>query len=184
MDALGAIIGRVSPRKLTAPGPTADHLQAILSAAAAAPDHGRLKPWRIVLIEESARAAFGELLVQSLKQREPDAVPTKLEAERAKAMRAPIILIVGAAPRDDSKIPRGEQIMAASAAAQNILIAAHALGYGGLWRTGAPAYDSLVKTRLGFAETDVIIGFLYIGTIDVGGPPRRAQPAECHRWSP
>jgi nitroreductase len=182
MDALNAITNRVSPRKLGGPAPTPEHLEAMLKAAVAAPDHGRLKPWRFVVIEAASREMFGGLLATSLQRREPKATEAQLEAERKKALRAPLILAVAATVREHPKIPQIEQVMAVAAAMQNLIIAAHALGYGALWRTGAPAYDPVLKRELGLSETDTIVGFLHLGTIEAAGPARNADAASVAHW--
>lgn len=184
MDALTALTTRVSPTALDAPGPSAEALQKILEAAVAAPDHGRMRPWRFILIEGAAREKFGALLAESLQRREPMAPAGKLEAERKKALRAPLIVVVAAAVQAGAKVPEIEQVVAVGAAAQNMLVAAHALGFGGFWRTGATAYDPVVKRTLGLAETDAIIGFLYLGTTKTPGAPRPndASSVTC-RWA-
>ena len=91
--------------------------------------------------------------------------------ERSKPLRAPLIVVVGARVREHKKVPAVEQIVAAGAAAQNILVAAHALGFGGFWRTGNAAYDDGIKTALGLHAGDAIVGFLYLGTPAVPAPP-------------
>jgi len=183
MDAIEALMGRVSPAQLVEPGPNAAQLQTLLSVAARAPDHGRMQPWRFVLIEGEARNRLGEVMAQSLKRREPDAPEGKLDAERKKPLRAPLMVVVAAAVRENPKVPDVEQVVAAGAAAQNMLVAAHALGLGGFWRTGAPAYDIGVKRELGLGEQDVIVGFIYLGSVGVAG---KAVPAETaavtRRW--
>ena len=88
-----------------------------------------------------------------------------LSRERAKALRAPLIIVV-AARTQVCKIPQIEQVLAVAAAAQNIMLAAHALGFGAMWKTGDPAYDDSVKSALGLETTDSIVGFLYLGTAD------------------
>ncbi len=183
MDALTALLTRVSPAALDAPAPSAEVLQKILEAAVAAPDHGRMRPWRFVLIEGAARERFGDLLAGSLRRREPTAPPGKLEAERKKALRAPLIVVVAAALQANAKVPEVEQVVAAGAAAQNALVAAHALGFGGFWRTGAIAYDTAAKQALGLAATDAIVGFLYLGTTKTPGQARRNDTASVtRRW--
>jgi nitroreductase len=98
-----------------------------------------------------------------------------LQRERDKAFRAPVIVAVAAKVKKGHKIPEIEQIASASAAAQTIMLAAPAIGYGAVWKTGAPAYDPVVKTALGLTEDDNIVGFLYIGT-QVGGPSPIPRP--------
>jgi len=183
MDALIALTTRVSPAALDAPGPSANALQTILEAAVAAPDHGRMRPWRFILIEGTAREKFGALLAESLQRRDPAAPAGKLEAERKKALRAPLIVVVAAQVQAEAKVPEIEQLVAVGAAAQNMLVAAHALGFGGFWRTGAIAYDPAMKRALGLAETDAIIGFLYLGTTKTPGPPRHNDASSVtRRW--
>ena len=183
MDALTALTTRVSPAALDAPGPSGDTLQKILEAAVAAPDHGRMRPWRFILIEGAAREKFGALLAQSLSRREPTAPAGKLEAERKKALRAPLIVVVAASVQPHAKVPEIEQLVAVGAAAQNMLVAAYALGFGGFWRTGAIAYDAAMKHALGLTDTDAIIGFLYLGTTKTPGQPRQTDIASVtRRW--
>ncbi|HEV2263470.1 MAG TPA: nitroreductase [Stellaceae bacterium] len=183
MDALTALTTRVSPAALDAPGPSGDTLQKILEAAVAAPDHGRMQPWRFILIEGAAREKFGALLAESLSRREPTAPAGKLDAERKKALRAPLIVVIAASVQVHAKVPEIEQLVAVGAAAQNMLVAAYALGFGGFWRTGAIAYDPAMKRALGLAESDAIIGFLYLGTTKTPGQPRQNDTASVtRRW--
>ncbi len=183
MDAVEALMGRVSPAQLIEPGPDAVQLETLLAVAARAPDHGRMQPWRFLIIEGEARVRLGELMAQSLQRREPDAPAGKLDAERKKPMRAPLVLVVAAAVKENPKVPDIEQIVAAGAAAQNILVAAHALGLGGFWRTGANAYDPQVKRALGFTDQDAIVGFIYLGSVGLAG---KAAPSDIgavtRRW--
>ena len=183
MDAVEALMGRVSPAQLIEPGPDAVQLETLLAVAARAPDHGRMQPWRFLIIEGEARVRLGELMAQSLQRREPDAPAGKLDAERKKPMRAPLVLVVAAAVKENPKVPDIEQIVAAGAAAQNILVAAHALGLGGFWRTGANAYDPQVKRALGFTDQDAIVGFIYLGSVGLAG---KAAPSDIEavtrRW--
>jgi len=185
MDALELLLTRDSALKLEPPAPDARALDAILKSALRAPDHGRLRPWRFVVIPGDRRERFGEVLAASLKRREPGAPPEALARERQKALRAPLILIVAARVKPSEKIPEVEQIVSAGAAAQNVMLAAHALGYGAMWRTGAPAYDPEVKRALGLDSRDSIIGFIYLGTRAGGASPLpRPGPEEFVQvWS-
>jgi nitroreductase len=181
IDAISVLTQRVSPLKLVEPGPDAAAVERILAAAARAPDHGQLRPWRFVLIEGEARNKFGDALARSLQRREPQAPAGKLEAERKKAFRAPTILVVGAVTDKTSSVPAIEQILGAGAAAQNALLATHALGLGGFWRTGAAAYDAEVKRELGLAAEDQIVAFLYLGSIGTPGKPPSDPPQAATR---
>ena len=174
MEAIEALTTRASPLQLTEPPPDRSALNSMLRAAAKAPDHGRLHPWRFIVIEGAARDQLGEVLAAALRLREPGLPEAVIEKERAKPRRAPLIVVVAARIRDNKKIPAVEQIISAGTAAQNILVAAHALGYGGFWRTGPAAYDDRIKTALGLAASDSIVGFLYLGTPAVAAPPTSA----------
>jgi nitroreductase len=176
MDALELLHTRESAGRLSDPAPSDSELAAIFKSASRAPDHGRLRPWRFVVIRADARERFGDVMAVSLKSRQPDAAPETLARERAKALRAPLIVVVGVQIQSDSKIPEIEQILSGGAAAQNIMLAAHALGYGAAWKTGEPAYDAQVKEALGLQATAVIVGFIYLGT-RTGGPSPLPRPA-------
>jgi len=175
MDALHALTTRASPAALVAPAPDAATLERLFQAAIRAPDHGRLRPWRFMIIEGAARETFGDVLVAALRRRDPDVPEAVLAKERAKPLRAPLIVVVGARVREHRGVPEVEQIVAAGAAAQNLLLAAHALGFGGFWRTGAPAYDDAVKRALGLSPRDAIVGFLYLGTPSGAAAPPNAN---------
>jgi nitroreductase len=172
MDALQALLTRRSPAQLQDPPPAGAALQSILDAAMRAPDHGKLRPWRFLVLRGDARARLGALMADALQRRDPTATPPLLEKERGKPLRAPLIVVVAAEIIEGHKIPAVEQLLAAGAAAQNLQLAAHALGFGAVWRTGAPAYDPVVKQALGLKPSDAIIGFMYLGT-----PAAAAAPA-------
>jgi len=183
MSAIEVITNRVSPAQLTEPGPTREQLQAILAAGTRAPDHGKMQPWRFLLIEGEARQRFGEVMAQSLKRREPEAPQGKLDAERKKPLRAPLVIVVSATVRENPKVPDVEQVVAAGAAAQNMMLAAHAVGLGAFWRTGPAAYDPELKRELGIAESDAIVGFIYLGSIGIAGPAKAGDVAAVtRRW--
>jgi nitroreductase len=174
MNALEALTTRRSAAQLTDPAPDDAALRLMLRAADRAPDHGKLRPWRFIVLRGRARERLGALMAEIVRRREPDAPEGVVERERLKPLRAPLILVVAAAVVEGHKIPVVEQVVAAGAAAQNVLLAAHALGWGAMWRTGAPAYDPEVKAALGLAPTDQIVGFLYLGTTK-GLPPALAE---------
>jgi nitroreductase len=158
-----ALLTRASAKTIGAKPVAPEHLRLALQAAVRAPDHGRLRPWRFMLFEGAQREALGEILATTLKQRGGEVSDGDLARERDKATRAPLIVLVVCRAVSGTKIPEIEQVLAAGAAAQNLMLAFHALGYGAMWKTGAPAYDPRVKAALGLAPTDQIIGFLYAG---------------------
>lgn len=175
MDALTAIGTRASAAKLTEPGPTPEQLDIILRMGTRAPDHGRLSPWRFVVIEGDARLKFGEAMAD-IRRRLPDPTEREIERELGKAMRAPTIVAVAARITNPDRIPPIEQILAAGAATQNMMLAAHALGLGAMWKTGTAAYDGPLKQVLGLQEDDHIVAFLYLGRPVSYAPPRRNEP--------
>jgi nitroreductase len=176
MNAIEALHTRESAAKLQEPAPDDAALETMLQAALRAPDHGRLRPWRFIAIRGEALQRFGDVLADTLKARMPAATPDMLARERAKALRAPLIVVVAARVQQGGKIPEIEQVLATGAAAQNIMLAAHAMGYGAMWKTGDPAYDARVKHALGLNDTDCIVAFLYLGT-GTGAPrPTGVRP--------
>jgi nitroreductase len=185
MEAMELLRTRYSASKLGAPPPSKEAVEAMLEAAAHAPDHGRLQPWRLILIEGDARRALGEILAESLAQRNPGAGDEVLARERAKALRAPLIVVVATRCDRSATIPVVEQIIAAGCAAHGLMLAAFAQGLGALWRTGEAAYDEAVKAAFDIGSDDLIIGFIYIG-IDAGALPSRPRPEVrelAQRWT-
>lgn len=176
MEALDLLLSRESALKLEAPGPAPGDLETIFQSAVRAPDHGRLRPWRFVVIPEDKRARFGDVMADCMQRMTPDASADMLQRERDKAMRAPVIVVVAAHVQRTHKIPAIEQMSAVAAAAQNVMLTANALGYGAMWKTGAPAYDATVKQALGLAPDDDVIGFMYLGK-QVGGGIQTPRPA-------
>jgi len=176
VNAVDVILGRVSPARLGEPGPGPAETDRIVAAGLRAPDHGQLRPWKFLLIRDEARLAFGRLLGESLRRRQPQASDEAVRTEEAKAMRAPLVIVAATTPREASNVPVIEQVAATAAAVQNMLIAAHALGYGGFWRTGPAAYDPELIQALGLAQGDQIIGFVYLGSIVAPGRPKQPQP--------
>jgi nitroreductase len=177
MQAIDALLNRRSAKTLTDPAPDEAALALILECASRAPDHGRLRPWRFIVIRGAARERLGELMAGQLQRKLPAASPEALQREREKPLRAPLIVAVAAVCNAAAKIPPIEQTLAAGAAAQNVMLAATALGFGAMWKTGDAAYDETVKVALGLEAADVIVGFLYLGTVvaDAVPPPARGQ---------
>ncbi len=165
MKALDALHGRNSAPRLKGKV-TEEQLDNILKAGLRAPDHAQLRPWRILVIEGEAREKLGALFAQAKLTNEPDQSPEQLERLKNKPLRAPLIIVVAARHTAHEKVPEIEQMLSAGAAAQNMLIAAHAQDLGAMWRTGAMAYDAVVHKGLGLKENEKIVGFLYIGEID------------------
>lgn len=165
-DILQFLQQRNSASRLIEPAPSAAQLQGIFRAALRAPDHAWLRPWRFITVAGERREAFGELLEQRLLARTPDADAAARTKARNAPLRAPLTVVVVAKVSEHDKVPAVEQRLSAACAAHAILLAAEALGFAGMWRTGAAAYDRALMSALGLGATEEIIGFLYIGSRD------------------
>jgi len=177
MQAIDALLERRSAKTLIDPAPDAGALQLLLECASRAPDHGRLRPWRFIVIRGAARERLGELMAEQVRRKLPAASAETLQRERQKPLRAPLIIVVAAVFNATAKIPPIEQVLAAGAAAENVMLAATALGFGAMWKTGDAAYDDTVKAALGLESRDAIVGFIYLGTApaDAVPPPARGE---------
>jgi len=173
MELLTAIDTRSSAARLTSPGPTPAHLARILDAAAHAPDHGRLRPWEFIVLDADLRDGFASAAAAAKRVRLPNMTEDEFAAERQKVLRSPTIIVAGCrVRRDQTRIPEIEQVVAVAAAIQNLFLAAHDLGYGVMWKTGAAAYDAAVKRAVGLAEDDHIVGIMHVGTVDTRAAKR------------
>jgi nitroreductase len=165
MELFDAIASRSTAKGLSEPGPTPEHLERLLQAAAHAPDHGRLKPWRFIAVNGAARESFANAVAEARRDQIPTFTDEQMELEREKIRRSPSILVAGCAVRKDiAKVPEIEQVIAVGAAVENLLLAANDLGYGVMWKTGAAAYSTRVKAAVGLAADDHIVAILHLGT--------------------
>lgn len=183
MEALEALHTRASVAALDDPAPSEDQLTAMLKAASRAPDHGLMRPWRFLVIRGEARHRLGEVMVEAARLREPGITVEFLDRERNKPLRAPLLVVIAAKPRERRGVPEIEQLLAAGAAAENIMLAAHAFGFGAMWRTGDAAYDERIKAALGLEPGDAIVGFLYIGTPKAPTSDRPRPESLAFAWS-
>jgi len=188
IDALEALMTRNSvPAKfLREPAPDGADLEAILETAMRAPDHASLRPWRFLIIRGEARSRLGEIFADALCRRDPLADAAAREKELGRPLRSPLIIAVCAeVVEGNPKVPVVEQIVTVGAAAQNMLTAAHAMGYAAIMLTGKNAHDPYVKQALGLQPKDEIVGFLYFGTPDIEiRPKKRPAAAEFVReWT-
>jgi nitroreductase len=147
-----------------------------LTVASRVPDHGKLVPWRFIVFEGQARHAAGAAIVKAFRAKYPDATPEQAEVEHERLTRAPLVIAVISRAAPHAKIPEWEQVLSAGAAAMNLVLAAHALGYGANWITEWYAYDRAVLDALGLAPHERIAGFVHIGRMP-GVPEDRARPA-------
>jgi len=151
------------PRDLVGPGPDAAELETILTIAARTPDHGKLAPWRFVVVSAEQRAALADVITTAYRGERPQAGATEIAALVQFAEQAPTLVVVLSSPKTGSHIPVWEQELAAGAACMNLLHATHALGYAGGWLTGWPSYSDAVRDAFG-ADPERIAGFMFLGT--------------------
>ena len=160
-------------RAMIAPGPESAQHGQILAAAARTPDHGKLGPWRFVVVGADHRVALADLLHSALSAEKPDAPQAEHDAMDQFAHQAPSLVVVLSAPVTTSPVPLWEQQLSAGAACMNLLAATHALGFTGCWLTGWAAYSDRVRAALGGPEGSRIAGFLFLGT---PGKPLEERP--------
>jgi len=151
-------IGKVKPDPIPR-----DILEQLLSAAVQAPNPPRVRPWRFIVLSSAARERLGDVMAESKRLSAPETPGAVLDVERSRPLRAPVIIAVGVDKPSDPKVLEVENICAAAAAAQNLLLAAADLGLGAIWRTGPAALDPRVKEFLGLSPDQHLIGLIYLG---------------------
>ncbi|MBL8552021.1 MAG: nitroreductase [Hyphomonadaceae bacterium] len=153
----------VKLRMLSEPGPSQDELAALLKLAARVPDHGKLGPWRFAIIVGDARARLGAALARVISE-DSGIDENRLEIEAKRFTYAPLCVMVVSTAAPHPKIPEWEQLHSAGAVCQNLLVAAHAMGFAGCWLTEWPAYDERARPILGLKDHERIVGFVSLGT--------------------
>jgi len=173
------------PRELAAPGPTEGELDRILTIALRSPDHGKLAPWRFVLVAPNQRQQLADLLDRALPEHDPEATAAHHQKALEFAHQAPVMIVLISSPVRGHKIPVWEQELSCGAVAMNLLHAAHALGYVGGWITGWAAYSPRV-TRAFCREGERIAGFIFLGTPmnPLEDRPRPALADQVSEWQP
>lgn len=151
------------PRDMIAPGPSPAQMRAIMEAAIRVPDHGKLAPWRFVIVEGNKRDRLATLLTDAYRTEKPDAGRLEIESMEQFARQAPALVVALSCPIAGSKIPVWEQELSVGAACMNLLTAAHASGFVGSWLTGWPTYSHAVRDGFG-GEGERIAGFIFIGS--------------------
>lgn len=179
MTLIDALLTRrsTSVKQMQVPGPDAAALETLLTIATRVPDHGKLAPWRIQILEAEGQARLGDFLGDLFAAETPQATEKQVEFERARPRRTPLLLVVTAKLQPDHKIPVHEQLLSGGAVCFALLAGAHGLGYAAQWLTEWPAYRPEVVRFLGHdPETDRILGFIHLGTA-VAKPEERPRPA-------
>ena len=173
----------VLPKRLAAPGPDAAQFLAMLEAAAAAPDHGQLLPWRFVDVPQSRRAELGGVFAQALAERDPDATPEQREQAREKALRSPrLLLLVVDAARGDPEIDLTERLISAGAAVQNVLLVATAQGFGSALTSGKALKSAVLRRCFSLTDAEHAVCFISIGSV-ASRRPARPRPAVADYFS-
>lgn len=173
-------------RMMDGPGPDDADLRKIMEAGMRVPDHGRLTPWRFIVIRGDARNTIGDVIADSFKKNNPDAIEEQIEMEQERLARAPVVVAVLSKVHKDHKIPEWEQVLSAGAACQTMLIAAQSMGYAAQWLTEWYSYDPAVKSAVGAAADDAIAGFMFFGN-EMAEASERARPEFddiVSEWSP
>lgn len=175
------IEGRRTIGKVKAEQPPRELIEQVLDAATWAPNHRLTEPWRFVVLAGQAREALGWFMGEQNAARHPAGnAEAELDRERGarKALRAPVVIAIGVEPGVGDKIEEIEEVAAVAAAAQNMLLTAHALGLGAKWSSGAIIHDSAVKQWLGLSERGLLLGFIYIGYPDMTSERSQRTPIE------
>lgn len=160
------------PKRLGTPGPDAAQLASILGAAAHAPDHGRLQPWRFVLVPQDARAALGEAFAQALVERDAAALPEQIAQAREKAGRAPVLLLaVVDSTCGDAAIDLAERLVSAGCAVQNMLLMATAHGFGSALTSGKAMHSRALRQLFALGDAEQALCFISVGRPAAPKPP-------------
>lgn len=173
LDALLQSRQTILPKRLNGPGPNPQQLAQILGAAAHAPDHRQLLPWRFVIVPASARASLGEVFAQALVERDASALPEQKEQAREKALRAPVLLLlVVHESRGDPAIDLAERLLSAGCAVQNMLLMATALGFGSAITSGKALKSQGLRSLFSLSEQEHAVCFVSVGNVGRSQAPR------------
>lgn len=188
MLTLNALISRRSTpsQQLREPGPAPSQLEQMLQTAMHVPDHGRLAPWRFILILGDSRAPLADYLAARAREREPDAPEAVVNKLSSRFLQSPCVVVVVASLQPGHKVPESEQWLSGGAVCLALLQAAHALGFAAQWLTGWAAYDAPVMARLGLQQNERVLGFVHIGSSSEPGTerPRPALADHLQVWQP
>jgi nitroreductase len=170
---------------LKEPGPNAAELEQILTIGTRVPDHGKITPWRLVIIAGEDRAKAGAALAEIAARNTPGLDEASIEIERQRFLPAPLTIGVISSPQAHPKVPEFEQLLSAGNVAFNLVHAAFALGFAASWVTRWYAFDPEAASALGARDGERFVGFVHIGTptVPVEDRPRPALDSVVTRWS-
>lgn len=177
--ALEVVLDRRSAGRLTGPAPTDEQLEVLIAAAATVPDHGRLRPWRFVVVTGASQHRFADALAAGAGETDPDLAPERREKARGKAFAAPASIAIIASCRSGTKVPEWEQVASACCAGYAITLAAHALGLGAVWKSVPFVAAPAMRACFGLADGESLLGWVNVG--QHGGPPP-ARPDDESPW--
>lgn len=181
-DLVALLRNRRSRPTLVAPAPDPSELHELLVAACSAPDHGRLRPWRFVVVDGAARKSLGDAFAAAQAERSPSAKMVELARLRAQPLRAPMIVVLVGVPREHPKVPVWEQRASVACVGYGLLLAAHARGFGTMWRTGWYGDAPEVRAHLGLTGGEEVTGWIYLGTPAGSVPAPRAAVEPSVTW--
>lgn len=188
MNAIELLLQRQSNPSLTAPAPDVPDLDNILSAGMRVPDHGCLKPWHFTVIQNEGLKNLSDLFVKAVNSNHllsAEELEKKIEKATKMPFRAPMIIVISTRYTEHEKVPKSEQFITAGCSSHAMQMAAFALGYGAIWRTGELAYNDTVKKGLNISDNNDIVGFLYLGTANKtsGIKPVRSYKEHVSYWN-
>ncbi|WP_084146278.1 nitroreductase family protein [Hyphomonas oceanitis] len=183
--AMLALRRSVGKQFLTEPGPSPSDLDELLTIAARVPDHRKLTPWRFIVFEGDARVEFGKAIAKIHGSNLPDAESQDVLHAAGLPLRAPVMVAVISSPDHTHKTPVWEQELSAGAVCHNLLLAANASGWAGVWLTEWLAFDKQVDAVLGLTEGERVAGYIYLGTATMASleRPRADMSEKVTRWT-
>lgn len=179
-ETLLPLTARRSTINLRGPAPDDAELAGIFAAAMRAPDHGRLRPWRFVVVRGAGLASLADLLQRAWIARDPNVSPAWLERTRSRILGVPMLIALGTRLTLPHAIPESEQVLSVGAAGMNLINALHMGGYGGMWVTGGHAHDPTVNAAFGFTAPNRLAGLFYVGTPVEAQTPAAVPPLSAH----
>lgn len=189
MDTLKAIKTRRSVRKVKEIVPPDDMIRELIDAGRRGPNHFNTEPWHYYVLKGNGRAklgkVYGELAVKELENPDQDQKDIAMAKGIAKANRAPVIIVITVEPGNQTKVRKVEEVAATACAVENMLLAAHSLGLGAMWRTGDAAYTPEMKKAFGVSDRGLVLGYVYVGFPEDGykpNPRERKSVDEISDW--
>jgi len=163
MSVLEKLLNRKSHNKLIAPAPSKNQVEQMMKLALRAPDHALLKPWRYQIYTGDSLNQLGVHFAKASQLENQDLTLEKLEKMKSKPLRAPMVILASLVIVEHPKVPEIEQFLSAGASVQNLLMSAHLMNIGAIWRTGSLCFNRHLMDLLGFKENQLLVGFIYLG---------------------